>query len=67
MAEGTYDQLNSLYTAPLRSRPVSLEGLMWHQPQGAPKGLQQEATASWAVDQCFRFLETMYQEEMHLR
>ena len=59
MAEGIYDELNSLYSEPFGSLPLSLDRLLRHQLQGATKGLQQQAAVDWAVAQCTSFLETM--------
>ena len=56
MAEGIYDELNSLYSEPFGSLPLNLDRLLKHQLQGATKGLQQEAAVNWAVDQCATFL-----------
>ncbi|CAE7668538.1 unnamed protein product [Symbiodinium sp. CCMP2592] len=63
MAEGA-----RLYTEPFGARPLSLDGLIKHQLQGATRGLQQQAAVDWAVHQCLTFLETMDtgQEKEHL-
>ena len=68
MAEGIYDELNSLYSEPFGSLPRSLDRLLHHQLQGATKGLQQQTAVNWAVAQCSAFLETMEagKEKEHL-
>ncbi|CAE7679035.1 unnamed protein product [Symbiodinium sp. CCMP2456] len=68
MAEGIYDELNSLYSEPFGSLPLNLDRLLKHQLQGATRGLQQEEAVIWAVNQCATFLETMNggEEKLHL-
>ena len=68
MAEGIYDELNSLYSGPFGSLPLSLDRLLKHQLQGATRKLQQKAAVQWAVGQCATFLETMNtgEEKLHL-